>query len=202
MRRLTPQHPVGGLLGALLAASLVLGAGLAVLWFSWWSLGRAESEADLAQSAAQHARLDFERIEREAPTLRLALARLAALHASGLIGPPARLDWAEQLRVVARRHGLAPLNFEIEPPRKLGSLDQGERYVVHATRMHLEGSLLHEGVLLRLLDDLSGPVRGQLHPARCVLERASEDAPLPARLQLQCDLDWFSIDPPGQETAP
>lgn len=176
------------------AAIIMVLSGGGLLWLSWSGLQTAEEEARLAHRAASIARERLARIQRDEPQIRNTLERLDKVLGSGLVGPAQRLDWAERMRSIARQRRLDDLNFEIAPPRQMGSLDLRDEYTVHASAMRVNGTLLHEGDMLRLLADLRGPVTGQVLPRRCSLARDTAVGPQPPKLRMQCDVDWINIE--------
>lgn len=185
----------------LLVASLMLAAGGLLLWASWQDLQQAENDNRLAQRAAQLSQVRYERVQRDEPQIRRTLGQLDKLLEGGLVGTDQRLDWADRMRNVARQRRIDGLSFEIAPQRKLGHLDLKDEYPVFASSMHIDAKLLHEGDLLRLLDDLRLPVPGQALPTRCLLERLTPTPNETNSVRMQCDIAWLSIEPPPARTG-
>jgi hypothetical protein len=109
--------------------------------------------------------------------------RLAELR---ILGEERRLEWLDGLARIRAARGLQDLRYQIEPqkPRKTGP--DPARLEVRASMMKVELALLHEGDLLRFLDDVRG--LGNAHAAirRCSIHRSPG-------LRARCEIELITI---------
>lgn len=109
-----------------------------------------------------------------------------------VIGPEHRVDWAEQLARLERKHRLEGLSYELEAQQQ-GVQDiraVNGPYHLAASRMALQARVLHEGDLLRFLGDLDGSVSAILRVRACTLARDAEPG---ERLKAECSIDWVTV---------
>lgn len=199
VQRLAMRHLGSSLLIALIM--ILLGAGL--LWASRQSLAQARSSADAARSEAQKQHDRYLAVSRDEAIIRQTIARFDALTQQGLIGPENRLDWANALRNAALKHRIEHLEFSIEPQRSLGKLDTAGQFHLNASQMKLSLNLLHEGEILRLLEDLGSRSDAMLFPQHCLLRKISGQKPGETNaVRAECKLDWITISPPASPTPP
>lgn len=197
LQRLALRH-----LGASLAAALflcLLGGGL--LWASQQTLAKARRDQLGAREQAHSLHERYLATLRDEAPIRQTIARFDQLQAAGLIGPENRLDWANAVRHAAQNRRLDAPEFSIEPRRNLGQPDPGTPFTLSASRMKLSLGLLHEGELLRLLDDLARRPDAILHPRNCQLQRNASPQPNEhAALRAECELDWITVTPSSAES--
>ncbi len=91
----------------------------------------------------------------------------------GFLGRENRLSWVESLENIAHQLGLNDLRYHIEPQRKVSSLltEIPLNIEISASKLSVETSLVHEGDLIALLDDLGGVESGLLIVDNCKVER-------------------------------
>lgn len=194
VQRLAMRHLGSSLLIALIM--ILLGGGL--LWASRQSLAQARNSAAAARSEAQKQHDRYLAVSRDEAIIRQTITRFNALTEQGLIGPENRLDWANALRNAARKHHIEHLEFSIEPQRSLGKLDTAGQFHLHASQMKLSLNLLHEGEILRLLEDLSNQHDAMLFPQHCLLRKAAGQKPGETHaVRAECKLDWITFSPPA-----
>lgn len=124
------------------------------------------------------------------------------LRRRGVIGKEHRLSWVETLNEAGK--ALPELSYRIDAqapfvpgfPVGLGAFD------INASEMQLSLGLLHEGDLVRLLDDLNRNARGLYSVASCELARdefGSVLDPAAANLRAECLLEWYTVDLRGEQ---
>lgn len=197
IQRLALRH-LGGSLAIALLMCLVGGS---LLWASRQALdtSRRELVNMRAQAVTLHER--YLNTSRDEALIRQTIQRFELLRQQGLIGPENRLDWANNLRQASQARRLENLEFSIAPQRKLGKTEAYGQYSFNASQMKFQLGLLHEGDLLRLLDDLAGQPDALIYPRHCLLRRNLVSAQgETAALHAECELDWITISPPASPT--
>lgn len=159
------------------------------------------------------AQADFKRmserylnVDREALIIEQRYPRFQSLLKGGVLGAEDRLSWVESLKAAAQELGMDRLDYRVEPRKRYdGPLKlKPAPFEVSMSRMHITATLLHEGDLPRLLDRLATGARGLMLPRECELERetgagagASNIGGI--RVTMECDLDWITVDWPGDK---
>ena len=99
------------------------------------------------------------RARNEEQELRDKIIRFEALKQRGIVGTEQRLDWVEIINQIKKEHRIVKFDYEISPQRKADAAlipdgaDAGGLSFM-ASQMKLTLTLLHEGELLQVLDDL------------------------------------------------
>lgn len=188
--------------GSLLLALAMLLAGIAVAAYSarWHARERAAVATLQAQQRSVKAQLS--RAHQEVAEIDARIALFERLRARRVIGAETRLDWVEAIEDLKRRIGMPRLEYELLPQRtmELRAGDpppSGYRFVVSTMRLRM--TLLHEGDLLDLLEQLPGRVGAILRLRSCEVERNKMTNQTDARsgLNAECMLDWITLAPQG-----
>lgn len=120
------------------------------------------------------------------------------LYRQGIIGPEHRLNWIETLRLSSDRIKLFALNYHIYPQQRYVtdfSIELGH-FLLYDSTMKLNISMLHEGDLLRLIDDLNKHAIGLFTITECKFMRPSSmlvqqrDG---VNVKADCWLRWLNI---------
>lgn len=163
----------------------------------------ANESLDAASTRLEQARSSLTQIAEEEETIGLFIDRYLQMEADGVVSPLDRLQFLEQVRYIRESLQLynidvsmAEQNSHLVPYPPENSLP-GEPVALNQTTIDLRLSLLHEGDLLRLFDQLLiSP--GLLQPSECMIEMiaTAEDAMTQFRenLTAQCRLHWYSFD--------
>lgn len=165
---------------------------------------KVQAQAKLKNSDQERAQID-----KHLPLLR-------QLESQGIFGEEKRLEWIEQLRAIEKRWpgvklqyaisaqsplpepapaaGLAPVNTP--PPAVAGGspalLPNGQpvqSFGAFQTDMKLTVTVLHEGDVLAILDELKTAKLGRFNVQQCSFKRPSSTAALEA----ECALVWVSM---------
>jgi hypothetical protein len=184
------RGPLAGFVAALLVAIGVAGA---AVWM------RGQQDAALTRASAMHkvANARYRGALTDQAESGVYQPRYLALRAAGLVGEENRLAWIEAVKQSQARRRLPSVTYEIEPQQLLnGPLAPGD-VALRGSRMKLQMSLLHEGDLFDLLDDLRQA--GHYAVQDCKLKRidAPPELPLAPRLQAECTLVWLTLTPGG-----
>jgi len=174
---------------ALALATLMTGIGAALA--SWAAIQKLEAKVLNRQAAENRQQITarLSQAQTEEITIRPSLAHFNALQKRGVIGPEHRLEWAERMSQI-RRARKPMLDYEMAPQTLLEKTSAG--LSLHASRMIIKAHLLHEGDLLRLIDELHAIDSAIVLPRRCTIERQDPGAPNPS-LFASCELDWITL---------
>ncbi len=128
------------------------------------------------------------------------------LQTNGFVGEENRLNWIDLLHLMAAKHRVLGLSYEVLP-RALAvpnqNINTGE-FQLQGSEMILRLDLLHEGNLLALLQDLSMQNAGIFNLKSCSIDRVQPEIAISsaaANLSAQCKLVWHTIQPPAQPPA-
>ena len=119
-----------------------------------------------------------------------------SLSLSGFLDKENRLSWIEQLEKTAKKLELPDLTYQIDPQRKAES----ERFQTPVninllqSTLNFESSLLHEGDLQTLINDLVGMTSGLLVVERCELNRVAKNLGVPSNHNFNgiCDISLYT----------
>jgi hypothetical protein len=128
------------------------------------------------------------------------------LEQQGMVGKERRLNWVDTLRASVKLLEVPHMHFQFAPQRVLQKniISAGSNLVVNASHMKLDVGLLHEVDLLQLFSELEYQVTGMFHIDSCSIELIGQDIVLSAdhsNLNVNCDLQWFTIDFGEQQVA-
>ncbi len=120
------------------------------------------------------------------------------LHKKGILGYEQRLNWIETLRASGEHIKLPALRYEINSQSQFTpdfSINTG-KFQIYSSSMKLSLDLLHEGDLLKLLDDLDKMALGTYNVSKCKLTRKNETVQqniTSGNIAAECELKWFNI---------
>jgi hypothetical protein len=123
------------------------------------------------------------------------------LLATGFVGEEKRIEWIETLRQIHLQHKLFSIDYNIGQqaiahPTYLPNLGG---FIMHASTMHLDFGMLHEGDLLTLLENM----RAQFNTF--VVREGTVSKPSGAKinatiltdyLKASCEIDWITLRDP------
>lgn len=124
------------------------------------------------------------------------------LQADGFVGEENRLNWVDLLHILAAKHRVLGLSYEVLPravavPNQ--NVNTGE-FQMQDSEMTLRLDLLHEGNLLELLQDLSTQNAGIFNLKSCSIDRSQPEITISnstSNVSAQCKLIWHTIQPPA-----
>lgn len=180
-----------------IAFAVMIGAGVALIGFVDSRLALATRELTAAKAHRAEASEKLMRIadeEREVNQKLAVYRRLQQLH---VIGPERRLEWADAMSRIKSSRELLDLRYRVDRqsllvsvPGKPGNVD------FYASTMRVDIALLHEGDLLRFLDDLRDSGNAYYAVRRCEITRTGQaptGASIVPRLRANCDIDLITI---------
>jgi hypothetical protein len=123
------------------------------------------------------------------------------LEKSGFAGEEQRINWLDALRNANTRAELFGVSYQIgiqHPYPYAGEFDPGS-IALQESIMELDMRLMHEGDLLRFLDELRAQKVGLFHVKECSLKRTdrAENLRNQPYLNARCDLVWITARPSG-----
>lgn len=143
-------------------------------------------------------------VDQEEKMIMLHYPRFKFLYHKGVIGKEKRLDWLETLRATSDKLGIPSLRYNIDS-REIYTpaygLNQGA-YQIYTSTMKLELGLLHEDDLFKLFNELEHRADGLFTVSGCDMHRREKEITRSiesAKLQVSCELLWFTIDMSGNE---
>jgi len=179
------------------ACALLLAAGAVLVWGA--RLDLADAKNRLAAMRTEHLRAQ-ERLMRIADEEREVKEKMEVyrrLESLGILGEERRVDWAEAISRIRKERDLLDLRYRVEPQKLLVSLPgKPEGVDFYSSTLKVQIALLHEGDLLRFLQDLRSSGNAYYAVRRCRLDRAgqaSASGGIAPRLRGECDIDLITI---------
>jgi hypothetical protein len=185
-------------LGVPLATALLLAAGGgAFIWWTDHSLAQARRALAAAQSERSQNRERLARIAEEEREVKEKIEVYRQLRQLGVLGPERRLEWADAMTRIRTSRELLDLRYRVERQKLLVSVPGKPASIdFFASPMKVELALLHEGDLMRFLDDLRASGNAYYSIRSCSIARMS-GAPtgltLAPRLRAGCDIDLITV---------
>lgn len=163
----------------------------------------ATEDLDTARMGFEQATTALTQIAEEEQTIGRFIDRYLQMEADGVVSPLDRLQFLERVRRIRESLQLYTIDVSMGEETSLlvpyppdNSLP-GEPVALNQTTIDLQLPLLHEGDLLRLLDELLS-MPGLFQPSECLLEMSAgaEDrlTQLRENLTAHCKLHWYSFD--------
>lgn len=201
MNRVAARH-----LGLSIALAVFLtAAGGSILW-----LGRGKLQSITrtnAELAGDIGVLEerYRKTAQDEQLIQATIVQFEDMRRRGLIGPAARLEWADAVRRINQRLRLKEASFSFGPQRSNRLVSENGRFALNTSRMNWRAHLLHEGDLLGALDAFQRIPNALVMFRRCTLidlrsALPADSAPAAIKYSLaaDCELDWITIG----ESAP
>ena len=162
----------------------------------------AEQKLSVAKAMLQQQQAMNSEADQSAILLSGYLGPYKAFQHRKVIAPPARLQWLETLQAAVDENLIPKLTFVLSPTAPASAENTiylHETISVKVTPMRLEFVLMHEGDMLRLLNDLHTQASGEFSVESCELARNEEyKAAAESMLSREtfkgaCDLKWYSL---------
>lgn len=183
-----------------IALVVAVAASAVMLWFTSNQLTRAEKQVRSQLSSLQDAKTRFQRSGEERETVMHYIQAYRQLERVGFVGTEQRLNWVEALRKANAQAGLFGVDYQLSAQQRFAGLGQGNPIGdrIRHSEMKLSFGVLHEGDLMRLLNNISAQQSGYFVLTGCSLDRTGwQGPPLPKQpnLRAECDLSWLTIAP-------
>ena len=192
------------LVPAAIAAAVLAVAGAALLVASRQELADAGRQLAAARTERAQAQERLARISQDERKVTQRIGLYRQLAELNILGAERRLEWTESIARIRERHQIPGLRYQIAPRRPLASL-QGKPGSVdsYASTMKIELDLLHEGDLLRFLEDLRAAGNAYYAVNRCAITRSAatgSGATSIPRLRATCEIDLITLQDGGSRT--
>jgi hypothetical protein len=177
-----------------LAAALLIGG--ALISASAFVEGSKAQAHQQAQTRLRAARLQLDNLRREEANFSAYRDAYQSLAAKGLFGQEQRLAWIEYMNQLSARGEVQSVSYEISAEKPLPiNLPEAKNVEVLASRVQLKMGFVHEGNLVRTLDDLRRTDTGFYRIDNCAMRRASEAAEPKAgeNVTADCLLQWIVL---------
>jgi hypothetical protein len=188
----------------ILAFALLVGSGVALIWWSKQVLVGAQRQ--LAAVSAERAQ-NTERLLRIADEEREVKEKIAVyrqLKKLGILGRERRLEWADAIKRIRAERGLIDLRYRVAPQKPLASIPANPGTVdFYASSMKVRLALLHEEDLFAFLNDLRASGNAYYSVRDCTLSRTGVPPTAPnlaARVNADCDIDLITVVDQGAKS--
>jgi hypothetical protein len=195
----------GLLRGSVIALAAALAVSAMLVATAMWFHEKRNREHMAAQDEYRSISERYLNVDREALIIEERYPHFLELLERGVLGREDRLSWVESLKAAVADLDAQRLEYRIDARRSWDGpvTVPSAPFEVLASRMELRAVLWHEGDLVTLIDSLAKRARGLFVTRRCRLEPVSgERDPETARqrgtVQAQCELDWVTVDWPGE----
>lgn len=190
----------GVLRGALIGFGVALAIGALLVGITDYRVHQLAADNSQYQAALNQIRDRYNTAVQERQLIEHFLPQYRQLEKVGFVGEENRLDWIDLLRELAVRHRVLGLGYDVQPRVPVApsaNINVGE-FQLQGSEMQLRLSVLHEGNLLGLLQDLSVQNAGVFNLRSCTIERTQREIAISsetANLTAVCTLVWNTIQP-------
>lgn len=181
-------------------ASILIGAGAALVWFVNRQLVVTNARFAAVKVERTQARERLARISEEEREVAERIEVYRKLRELNIIGKERRLDWADSIQRIRLDREMLDVRYRIEPQKVLSSIQAKPGKVeFNVSSMKLELALLHEGDLLGFLEDLRESGNAYVSVRRCAISRSGAGASpsgasiLTPRLRAECQIDLITV---------
>lgn len=197
--KLTPQDWLK-LRNPLVFLVLVLIAISALIIYTQQQKSMAEQALQTQTNQLNQARQRYLASGQEKDTISQYLPKYQTLLQQGFVGEEHRIEWVDALRKIHGREKLFNINYSIGAQEEYqpNFISNAGSIKLYRSVMKLELSMLHEGDLLTLIDDLRQQQGAPFMVRQCEITRqnaviGNSFAP---NMHADCELDWVTIHEP------
>lgn len=197
--KLTPQDWLK-LRNPLVFLVLVLVAIAALIVYTQQQKNSAEQALQTQTNQLNQARQRYLASGQEKDTISQYLPKYQTLLQQGFVGEERRIEWVDALRKIHGREKLFNINYSIGAQEEYqpNFISNAGSIKLYRSVMKLELSMLHEGDLLTLIEDLRQQQGAPFMVRQCEITRqnaviSSSFAP---NMHADCELDWVTIHEP------
>ena len=149
------------------------------------------------QNRLRAAQLALNNARREESDLQTYRSRYESLSAKGIFGQEQRLNWVEYMNNLAGLGRFQSLNYEIatQRPVSIGTSVQADSVDMLASLIQLKMGFVHEGDMVRTLDELHRSNTGFYRIDACSVLRkdGAQEPRLGENLTADCRLQWITL---------
>jgi len=180
-----------------LAFLLLVAAGGVLIGSAQRMLAQENGQLAAARAERQQAQERLARIAEEEREVRENIEVYRRLKELRILGEERRLDWVDAMTRIRAQRGLLDLRYQVERQKLLKSVPGKPANVdVRSSTMNVELALLHEGDLLRFLEDVRASGNAHYAVRRCSINRigqAATGAAIAPRLRAVCQIDLITL---------
>jgi hypothetical protein len=155
---------------------------------------QAERQQTLRQSTEAESRL--RRLRNESQEITQRVATYEQLVRRGIVGAERRLEWVEALERLRARDGSRTFRYTIEPQKTMDAPQSAAGISARASQVKLSASVPHEAHAFELLSELQASVPAHVLLRSCILDSPLASAAASANLNLQCSIEFVTIEVP------
>lgn len=185
------------LAGPAVALVMLLAAGLALLWTARHGLAQQHRKLAAAQADRRQVADRLLRVAHEEREVRDHVELYQRLKDLQILGDERRLEWVEALARIRAERELLDLRYQVERQKVLKTLPGSPAGLeLRSSSMNVELALLHEGDLLRFLEDLRNSGNAYYSVRQCTLTRvgpAPSTGSIAPRLRGVCQIDLITL---------
>ena len=175
---------------------MLVATGVALVWTARHALAQQHRKLAAAQADRRHVAERLLRVAYEEREVRNHVELYQRLKELRILGSERRLEWVEALTRIRADRELLELRYQVERQKVLKTLPGSPGLELRSSSMNVELALLHEGDLLRFLEDLRISGNAYYSIRQCTITRA---APAPStgsiapRLRGACRIDLITL---------
>lgn len=169
-------------------------------WWSEYHKLETKTRLQIQKEQLMQAEQRFRTSGQEKETIIKYLPEYQRLIDIGFIGQEKRLEWVDGLRRIHKDRKLFNISYSINPQETYttGLLPNLGGFILNRSVMKLELSMLHEGDLVTLVDDLRAEQGSPFIVRDCEVTRIAAAKPntfVPNMLG-KCEIDWLTLREP------
>ena len=176
---------------------MLLAAGFALLWTARQALAHEQRRLAAAQADRRHVAERLTRIAHEEREVRDQAELYQRLKDLRILGSERRLEWVEALTRIRAERELLDLRYQVERQKVLKTLPGSPAGLeLRSSSMNVELALLHEGDLLRFVEDLRTSGNAYYSVRQCTITRAGpapSTGAIAPRLRGVCQIDLITL---------
>jgi hypothetical protein len=197
--KLTPQDWLK-LRNPLAFLVLVLMAMAALILYTQQQKNTVEQALQTQTNQLNQARQRYLASGQERDTISQFLPKYQTLLQQGFVGEEHRIEWVDALRKIHGQEKLFNINYSIgvQEEYQPSFISNAGSIKLYRSVMKLELSMLHEGDLLTLIEDLSHQQGAPFMVRQCEITRqnAQISNAFAPNMHADCELDWVTIHEP------
>jgi hypothetical protein len=171
-----------------------------LVWWSEYHKLETKNRLQIQKEQLMQAEQRFRTSGQEKETIIKYLPEYQRLIDIGFIGQEKRLEWVDGLRRIHKDRKLFNISYSINPQETytIGILPNLGGFTLNRSVMKLELSMLHEGDLVTLVDELRAEQGSPFIVRDCEITRIAAAKPnsFAPNMLGKCEIDWLTLREP------
>jgi hypothetical protein len=171
-----------------------------LVWWSEYHKLETKNRLQIQKEQLMQAEQRFRTSGQEKETIIKYLPEYQRLIDIGFIGQEKRLEWVDGLRRIHKDRKLFNISYSINPQETytIGILPNLGGFTLNRSVMKLELSMLHEGDLVTLIDELRAGQGSPFIVRDCEITRIAAAKPnsFAPNMLGKCEIDWLTLREP------